>query len=390
MAEKKKKTLKKIIFPIGIFLLLFLAESILGITGVVTYFYFSGKKNIREIETYTVNYSKTMAEAFAGVAELSYTSKKYSSLNSLFHEKIEANTIDEAFFVMDDGRLIVHSNTTTEKELSGNIAVDEMAYNLDMILRPVYTKSTELYINNYNIVDKKIPFNRRGRELLKKYFYKDIDSNGWLFTKGVFIKDKPAGAVNFIVTKDRIYNYIQSTITQARRCSLIVTAVSIILSFFISIIVLIRYRSIQRNALECTAVSETVHSEVDAGGELSSAAAIPESFDESDMEIDISTEEDFDIVLVEDAGSSPLPATSHAEEKSIPVIPFKKHEISSDDDEYITVELLGEIESEPEPVLHEPSLLKPGKYIAPVIRLDDYKNLMNKEIRDAIPVRKQR
>ena len=60
-----------------------------------------------------------MAEAFARVAEFSYSTKKYSSLKTLFHEKIEENTIDEAFFVLSDGKIIVHSSTTAEKELMG-------------------------------------------------------------------------------------------------------------------------------------------------------------------------------------------------------------------------------------------------------------------------------
>jgi hypothetical protein len=395
MTEKKKKTLKKIIFPVGIFLLIFLAETIIGITGVVTYFYFSGKKNIREIETYTVNYSKTMAEAFARVAEFSYISKKYTSLNSLFHEKIEENTIDEAFFVMDDGRLIVHSNTTTEKELMGNIAVDEMSYNLDMILRPVQAKSTELFLNNYNIVNKIIPFKRQERELLKKYVYRDIDSTGWLFTKGVFVKEKPVGSVNFIVSKERIYSYIHAAINQARRYSIIVIAASAILAFFISIVVFVRYRSIQKNALESMAEMQEIHKETPAVIAIPwqkpspvSEDTISMSIDENDLEIDLIPDDDFDIVMVEEDGTSVTSKKISMEEKTGHVIPIKKLDSAPDEDEYITVEFLGEIESEPLPPEEKPVI--PGKHIAPVISLEEYKNFTNREIRDAIPVSKKR
>jgi len=394
MKEKKKKTLKKIIFPVGIFLLLFLAESIIGITGVATYFYFSGKKNIREIEAYTVNYSKTMAEAFARVAELSYNTKKYSSLYTLFHEKIEENTIDEAFFVLTDGKLIVHSNTTTEKELMGNIAVDEMAYNLDMILRPVQIKSSELLLNNYNIINKKVPFKRQERELLKKYIYSDIDSTGWLFTRGVFKKEKCVGSVNFIVSKERIYNYINASIKQARRYSAIVLAVSIILSFFISIVVLIRYRFIQKNALQSLSVPLAVSDEkakpVDKKPPVAGDETISTFIDETDLELDLIPDDDFDIVLVEEDGTSLAHDIVPEAEKSSPVIPIKKHDIATDEEEYITVELLGEIEPETESPLPETTPLQPGKHIAPVINLEEYKNLTNREIKDAIPVRRKR
>jgi hypothetical protein len=205
MTEKNRKKLRKWIFPIGIFILLFLTETIIGSVAALTYLYLDGKKGIERIEKYTVNYSMTMAEAFARVAELSYKTKNYSSLKTLFHEKIEENTIDEAFFILGDGKLIVHSNTTTEKNLMGNIANDEMSYNLDMILLPVTKKSTELFLSDYNIIDTQVPFSRQERESLHKYYYAGINSSGWLFTKGVFINGNPVGAVNFIISKERIF-----------------------------------------------------------------------------------------------------------------------------------------------------------------------------------------
>jgi hypothetical protein len=397
MTEYKKTTIKKLIFPLGIFILIFLAESIIGIAGVMAYSYFSGKKNIRDIETYTVNYSKTMAEAFARVAEFSFTSKTYSSLNTLFHEKIEENTIDEAFFVLADGKLIVHSNTTIEKELDGNIAVDEMAYNLDMILKPVQTRSTDLILNNYNIVDKKIPFRKQDRNLLKKYIYRDIDSTGWLFTRGVFVKGNPVGSVNFIISKDRIYSSIQGSIKQARYYSMIVLAVSIILSFFISLIVLVRYRSIQKNAIDSLASPLSEPGEKIQAGEPviqkpieDELETLPEGSDITVREIDLSTSDEFDAVVIP-VDEFPEPEKiHHFEDEAAPVASIKKHRITPDEDESITVELLGEIEPEQEFSFNEEVFKKPGKFIAPVINLEDYKNSINKEIRDAIPVRKKR
>jgi len=400
MTEPKTKKLKRLIFPVGIFLLMFIAESFIGTAGVVSYFYLSGKKNISAIENYTVNYSKTMAEAFARVAEFSYSTKKYSSLKTLFHEKIEENTIDEAFFVLPDGKLVVHSSTTVEKELMGNIASDEMAYNLDMILLPVQIKSSELILNNYNIINKIVPFKRQDRDLLKKYVYKDLNSTGWLFTKGIFYKGKPAGTVNFIVSKDRIYTSIQESIDLAKNYSIIVITISMALSFFIALVVLFRYRSIQTNAL-----GSYIHEETTSSAETAQVISVKTIGTEADQEdvmffppdsnfiepvMDYVIEDISDDNIIEEDGTILSSGNLKKQAGGGTVIPFRNQEVSSDEDEYITVELLGEIESEPESELKFEIPEKTKEYIAPVISLDDYKNSINKEIRDAIPIRKKR
>jgi hypothetical protein len=400
MTEHKTKKLKRLIFPVGIFLLMFTAESLIGTAGVVSYFYFSGKKNISDIESYTVNYSKTMAEAFARVAEFSYSTKKYSSLKTLFHEKIEENTIDEAFFVLPDGRLVVHSSTTAEKELMGNIATDEMAYNLDMILLPVETKSSELFLNNYNIINKVVPFKRQDRDLLKKYVYKDLNSTGWIFTKGIFYKGKPAGTVNFIVSKDRIYDSIQESIDQAKYYSLFVVTVSMALSFIIALIILFRYRSIQKNALGSYSHARTFP-DAEAAPQLSfrtiddttdHEASLFFAPDSNFIEplMDYVVDDDFDDNIVEEDGTIIPASVLRQESTGGTVIPLRKYEEVSDEDEYITVELLGEIEPEPEDEIYMEIPEAAKEYIAPVISLDKYKNSLNKEIRDAIPIRRKR
>ncbi len=400
MTEHKKKSLKRVIFPIGIFLLMFTAQSVIGTAGVISYFYFSGKKNISDIEKYTINYSRTMAEAFARVAEFSYTTQKYAPLKTLFHEKIEENTIDEAFFVLSDGRLIVHSSTTAEKELMWNIASDEMAYNIDMILLPVQTKNSDLLLNNYNIVNKTVPFQRRDRDLLKKYIYKDLTSTGWLFTKGIFPKNKPAGTVNFIVSKERIYTSIQNSIDQAKYYTFLVVTISIFLSFFVSLIVLFRYRSIQKNALTSSAYGEiSRQSEKTPGLSVITAGRSGEedevvffSPDSNSVEpaMDYIVEDDFDDDVIEEDGTVTTLGSLQTIRPSSGVVPLRKHDIQTEDDEYITVELLGEIDSEPGDELPDvvPEAIK--EYVAPVINLKDYKNSINKEIRDAIPLRKKR
>lgn len=396
MTKHTNKKIKKLIFPVGIFLLMFLAESVIGTAGIISYFYFSGKKNITAIESYTFNYSKTMAEAFARVAEFSYSTKQYSSLKTLFHEKIEENTIDEAFFVLSDGRLIVHSSTTAEKDLMGNIASDEIAYNLDMILLPLQTKNSDLILNNYNIVNKTVPFKRKERDLLTKYVYGDLNSTGWIFTKGVFYKDKPAGTVNFIISKDRIYTSIKESINQARYYTLLLIAVSMIISLVVSLFVLFRYRSIQKNALG----SNPGYDEASIDEDVPELSADTKDADQADViflpdsnviEPDMGSVNEYDSEqnIIEENQPASQQIKLREESESGEIVPLRRHDISSDD-EYITVELLGEIEPEPEYKQQKEYTETIKEYIAPVINLDDYKKSINREIRDAIPLRKKR
>jgi hypothetical protein len=387
MTEKKRKKLRKWIFPAGIFILLFLTETIIGSGAALTYLYLDGKKGIERIEKYTVNYSMTMAEAFARVAELSYKTKNYSSLKTLFHEKIEENTIDEAFFILGDGKLIVHSNTTTEKNLMGNIANDEMSYNLDMILQPVTKRSSELFLSDYNIIDKQVPFSRKEREPLQKYYYSGINSSGWLFTKGVFVNGKPVGAVNFIISKERMFGSIKESIARGR---LMITAVilsAFCVSLLISVIVMFRYRTIQRRAGEFASPEAPAEIKLPAAGR---AVSTPLHTDEvipasevyfADDDLDGIPDEPFDETIIEEEPE--LFTLSSIDEEPLPEL---RSHVAADNEEYVTIELLGEIDEEIQ-AKPELDLQEGGRvYIAPVISIDAIRKAKRKEIRDAIPV----
>lgn len=245
----KNKKLKKKKFAMGIFLMLFIVQSILALGGTAFYFYRSGLSKIKDIETYNKNYSITLAEAFTDVAELSYGKKNYSRLKRLFRKKIQENTIDEAFFVLKNGKLIVHSNKNIEKSLRGNIANDEFAYNIDLILWPVKRKSKKVMFTPYNIMGKSVPFNREERRLIKKYYYKDINTLGWLVTRAVYYKGSPVGTVNFLIYNERIHMFLKDHINMAKQYFIYAIAGAFSLSFFISLIVLLRYRSIQKSTL---------------------------------------------------------------------------------------------------------------------------------------------
>jgi len=245
----RKQKIKKTVFPIGIFLMLFIILSFIAAGASFVYFMYAGKSGIAQIESYTRSYSIPLAEAFANMAEMCYREKKYSRLRTLFHEKIEQRAIDQAFVVLKNGKLIAHSDPDIEKKLKGNLASDEFDYNLDLILKPVYRASREALFTDYNITSIKAPFEREYRMLLKTYFYKNIDSTGWLVSRAIFKKKKPVGAVCFIISKKRIYSFITGHVDRSARLFTISMAIAFIVSLFVSLVVLVRYRGIQKRAL---------------------------------------------------------------------------------------------------------------------------------------------
>ncbi len=377
MAANKKQAGRKTAFPTGIFLLLFLIQIIASTAGIGFYFYTSSKNSLADIEKYTLNYSKTLAEAFASVAELSYKDKNYFSLNLLFREKIEENTIDEAFFILKDGSLIVHSNTTTEKKLKGNIANDEMSYNLALILQPVEKNSRELFFSNYNIIDKKIPFNRSLRELIQKHLYSSINTSGWLFTKGVFYKNEPVGTVNFIVNKERIYSSIFAATEEIKKIFVIALIASFFIAIVIALIIMFRLKKSislkESKSSDYTIPYDLTHKEDreiipenDYSMELSEISDYPQAKDADELpDFGISLDEDN---ILQKNKKDPAPKKS-----------------ANTNNEYITIELLGEIDDEEK----TPHITKSAgtKIIASVII--DEGIAARKNIPDAIPVIKE-
>jgi hypothetical protein len=243
------KKIKKTIFPIGIFFMLIVIESVIAAGASFAYFLFEGKNGIAEIESYTRSYSMPLADAFGAMAEMCYRAKNYSRLRILFHEKIEQRVIDQAFVVLRNGKLIAHSDPDIEKKLKGNLASDEFAYNLDLILRPVYDASREVLFTDYNIPSMPAPFERQYRMLLKTYFYQNIDSTGWLVSRAIFGKKKPVGAVCFILSKQRIYSFITEHIDRSVRLFTVSMLIACAVSLIVSLVVLFRYRGIQKRAL---------------------------------------------------------------------------------------------------------------------------------------------
>lgn len=383
---------RKIIFPAGIFLLIFFTETILGAIALSAYTFVSLKKNISAVEEYTRNYSKTLAEAFASVAELSLKNNKTDSLKILFHEKIQQNTIDEAIFVLSDGRLIVHSNTSVEKGLAGNIANDEMAYNIELILEPVKKNTRELILSDYNIIDRKIPFSRKQRDLIARYIYPGINTTGWLFTKGVFIDEKPVGSVCFITGKERIYSVIRETFSQTLKYFYAVIAGSFMISFLVSLVILARYRSIQKRAERIARPPKYGRSkDIKSPEPLQKGAAgmddgtLPPASGSVMDDFDLFVDEPVGDIIIDQEHEIPVDLDTY-DGNETPGIHAGQGQNKTDDG-YITVEFLGEIQDEPASSLKRAAA---GDYIARKIPAESLGKKGITEIRDAIPARKGR
>jgi hypothetical protein len=351
--DKKIKKFRKVFFPVGIFLMLFVIQSAAVIVTVSAYFIHTGKKRISDIETYTKNYCITMAEGFSGLAELSSKTKNYNNLRELFQEKLRENTVDEAFYVLADGKIIVHSNKNAEKNLEGNIANDEFLYNLDTIFMPVKKKSKEVLFENYNYIGKDVPFSRDDRMLLKKYLYDDIDKSGWVTVRAVFNKNKPVGTVGFIISKERIFGFIKTHIDETYRILYFALSGVFSISLFVSIFIFVRYRMIESRTLKFT------------GAEKEPQAVIP------DISDNIELLEEKDEALEKNNARILDFKTLRVEEK---MRPGEKESI-------ISIELLAEIDDEPD------FSNQPEKKTLSVIK--DEPVSLKRQIKDPIPLTKK-
>jgi hypothetical protein len=241
-----KKNARKTRFPAGITIFILVICLVISASVSSAYFYYTTRKGIEDITTATEKYAKTLAEAFTEVAELAYKTRQYSRLQALFQKKIQANIIDEAFFVKDDGTIIVHSSREREKELKGNILTDEFHYNIDLILYPVRKGSRDVFFREYQFAVTEVPYPRDVRNLLKEYIYPGIDVRGWLVNRAVYINKKPMGTVNLLIRKHRIYSLIEATFNESRYLLVLMSTASFLFSIITGIFIFTRYRQIAR------------------------------------------------------------------------------------------------------------------------------------------------
>ncbi len=359
--EMKQKKQKKKGFPFGIMIFLFLILAMISAAANTWFFINTGKQRIADIGTYTENYSITLADAFAEVAELSYKKRNYYKLRRLFQKEKKENTIDEAFFVLKNGKIIAHSDRETEKRLNWNLANDEFAYNMDLILKPAKNKSKKILFTDYNIIDRSVPdftipflTRREARNLLKEYLYPEINKVGWMVGRAVFKGRYTVGTVNFIISKERIYNYITLHIKETEKYLIWSLAGSFVISLLISLAVFIQYRKIERKS---------------PAGQIQ-PSAVRESAKEEDIEIDIGDD------YSEKGYSEPDEKTGYPP--------------SIEEEEFITIELLGETGSsgEKQKAAEQEIIRKEEEIKTPELFVDTAIDETEREILDAIPVEK--
>lgn len=223
-----------------------------GAGALLAYFYYEARSGTVAIESSVRFCAVHLAEALAGLAEVSSRTKRYDRLRAAFVEQKAHGTIGEAFFVLHDGRIIAHSQPECERRLKGNIASDEFTYNLDLILKPVRDEAKETLFSDYNIPSKRVPYHGALLDLAKRYLYRSIDSSGWIASRAVYQGKKPIGAVCFIIGKDRVYAFLGSLIARCRLFLWFVLGGSCAISLTVTLVVFSRYRYLQRRALALT------------------------------------------------------------------------------------------------------------------------------------------
>ncbi len=231
-------------FPGGILILLLILLALLSVVLSAGYFYYITRTRTAEIVKETLSTLTTLVDSQATLAEISYANRDYNRLKKLFMERTAINGILESFFVLSNGKIVIHSNEETVKNLQGNIASDEFAYNLDQILMPLRRKKREVLFLDYHIINQKVPYGLRERALLKRYIYHGVDRVGWLATRAVFYRSKPVGTVNYIITKKRIYDLINATALESLYILGVLLGCTLLISLTTSVIIYRKYRRV--------------------------------------------------------------------------------------------------------------------------------------------------
>jgi hypothetical protein len=205
-----------------------------GIMGY--YLYSTSKREIGKIEKETAAVAETLTDASAKMAELGRAAVRADQMNQFFKYNLDKKLFYKAFFVLENGTIVAHSNPLEAKDLRNNIAADEFRYNLDQIYRPIRDKSINIYFTDYFIMDKTIPFTKNEMRYLKKYLYTGIDRNGWLANKTVYENGKAVGTVNFLIGKDTVYSLVRENLNSALSSLPYLGGGSCILSLFLLIL----------------------------------------------------------------------------------------------------------------------------------------------------------
>jgi hypothetical protein len=242
---------KRVIFPFGIFILLLLVFLAGSAGGICLYTYSSVTSAVQKAESDVKAYVSPLLDACVQIANDSDDTKSRMALTPLFSDYRKNGIVTKAFYVKDDGSIIAHSDSSEAMALNNNIAMDEFTYNIDQIFYPMKQNLKEIYLTDYYLIDRTIPFNKKQIKYLKRIFDKNIDRNGWLICKTVNDKKgKGYGVVAFIVNKSDIYETIQNKAQEGISLLKVTSAGSIVLALFISLVIFIRYRMIASRPID--------------------------------------------------------------------------------------------------------------------------------------------
>ena len=182
---------------------------------------------------------------------------------------------------------------------------------------------------------------------------------------------------------------------QSLRYWYIVTGSSFCVSFLLSLIVLFRYRSIQKRASGgFTADINIEKSPAKIKAPEQPVPAVVTLHDKPAAVSALPVESDFEPVIAEPVGETfiekdyeiPVGADYVTDEEMFPELKTNPDKKGSEG--YITVEFLGDIQDEPAvPVARRPAS---GDYIARTISVESLGEMRSKKIRDAIPAGRKR
>ncbi|MDA3899771.1 MAG: hypothetical protein PF637_04550 [Spirochaetes bacterium] len=150
-----------------------------------------------------------------------------------------------SFIVLKNGTLIGHSSKTESERLSGNIAADEFAYNLDLILHPLKINLNSTFQSDYYIVDYKPPFSDNELRKLKHYTTHDIDKNGTLLSRRFQSSDRGEGVISIISTKKGVYTHIKEQLRKLSNIRYIIFGMSFLINTLLATILFIVLRGKQ-------------------------------------------------------------------------------------------------------------------------------------------------
>ena len=230
------------VVPVGVFLMLFLIESIVAAGVSLGYLMYAGASGIREIESYVRSYSLSLAETLSKEAGASLKGKDFEGLRSIFREKAAEGMMDEGFLLLGEGRRAVHVAGRSGEEPPG----DRWSHSAELILAPARKKSGETIIADYSVAGIPVPFTKDVRLLIGRFLYPGIESNAWLVTRAVYEKGKPAGAVGFVVGKGKLYAFLESHLRFTLRVLGAGLGAALAISFAVSLVVFLRYRALLR------------------------------------------------------------------------------------------------------------------------------------------------